>query len=120
MSNYVTKEELEEAIGVQPRIVGTYIFPDDAVVNGVTATMSIQASDYVEVYGIFRDDDNDGYASFKTITYKGFHAAIFNEELRTHDDGTAALNSTGTTLTFNDPYERWGDYRFTAVCYKYV
>lgn len=114
MSNYVTKEELEEAIGVQAKIVGSYTF-DTAEKKTVTQC------DYVELVsfvGATSSGTGVALTSMKTIVFKGGSAYIFGKGTGLPNGVTANLSSNGTSL--NVTKEEGTSIFVTAVCYKYV
>ena len=115
MSNYVTKEELEEAVGVQAKIVGSYTFDSKE-------TKTVAQCDYAELISLVKAEDTECVAltDIKTIVFKGGTAYVFEHSSRSSATGsTATLNSYGTSLSVD--FDSAGSSIFvTAVCYKYV
>ena len=114
MSNYVTKEELEEAVGVQAKIVGSYTFDTDG-------KKTVPQCDYVELISLVSANvSGTGVAltSMKTIVFKGGSAYISGKANGFPNGVTVNLSSNGTSLNVGSTDT--GSFCVTAVCYKYV
>ena len=114
MGNYVTKEELEEAFGVQAKIVGSYTFKTDG-------KKTVPQCDYVELISIAGANISGtgvGLTSIKTIVFKGGSAYVFGETSGLYNGTTVNLSSDGTSLDVD--INESGSAYVTAVCYKYV